>query len=138
MANTISLPFSFNAAGNVNTTSLDSKQWSDRVLGSIFTQPLDRVMRPGFGSYAIQAVFEPEGTVVEFITRTVTSAFNEFLPQLTLLNIAVTKESGNDLADSVVVVSIEYELPNKQVDTVTTKVGLFTRTGELIQEISNG
>ena len=135
MSNSISLPFSFTSGGSVNTSSSESKQWSDRVLGTIFTQPLDRIMRPGFGSYATSAVFEPEGTVVDFVTRTVTAAFNEFLPNLTLLNVAVTKETTSGLDDPALVISVEYELPSKQIDTVTTKVGIFTRAGELIQEI---
>lgn len=134
MASSISLPFSFNIAGSVNSTTLESKAWSDKVLGVIFTMPADRVMRPTYGSYAMGAVFEPEETVVEYVTRTVTAAFSQYLPELSLRGVYITNENQG-LGDEGVVISVDYELPNKQIDTITTKIGSFTRTGELIQEI---
>lgn len=134
MTNSISLPFSFNIAGSVNTTTLDSKAWSDRVLGVVFTMPMDRVMRPTFGTYAMGAVFEPQDSVVEFINRTVAAGFAQHLPELTLKGVYVTNENEG-LGDEGIIISVDYELPNNQVDTITTKIGTFTRTGELIQEI---
>lgn len=134
MTSAISLPFTFNIAGSVNSTALPSKAWSDRVLGAIFTMPMDRVMRPTYGSYAMGAVFEPEGTVVEYVTRTVNAAFAQYLPELTLQGVYITTENEG-LGDEGVVISVDYEMPNKQVDTITTKIGSFTRTGDLIQEI---
>lgn len=134
MASSIALPFSFNLSGAVNSTSLNEKAWADRVYGVLFTLPMDRVMRPSFGSYTTGAVFEPQDTVAEYVTRTASAAFAQFLPELTLLGIYVTDENQG-LGDEGVIISVDYELPNKQVDTITTKIGTFTRTGELIQEI---
>jgi phage baseplate assembly protein W len=131
----ISLPFSFNDSGAINTNNLESKQWADKVLSVVFTRFGERAMRPNFGSLAGEAVFEPEGSVVDFVTQAVTSAFGEFLPELKLTKIEVTNESKDDLNELVLTVSVEYRLPNKQVDTITTKIGSFTRAGELIEEI---
>jgi phage baseplate assembly protein W len=135
MGTAISLPFSFNAAGAISVSSLESKQWADRVLAVIFTRFGERMMRPNFGSLTSESIFEPEGEVVDFVQRAVTSAFGEFLPELKLLNVSITDEDGIGLNELVLTVSVEYRLPNKQVDTVTTKVGSFTRAGELIEEI---
>lgn len=134
MGSVISLPFSFTVSGGVNTTNLVSKTWSDRVLGVIFTLPSERVMRPNYGSLAKASVFEPEGAVAEYINRTVRSAFNQYLPELSLLSIKVTKEP-DELGDEGLIIYVDYTLPNKQVDSVTAKIGSFTRAGELIQEI---
>ena len=137
MATTISLPFSFNVAGSVNTTASYQRQWADRVLGVLFTTPGERVMEPNFGSLTKSAVFEPEGVVVEFLTRTVGAAFGQFLPELTLLDVSVTKESS-ELDYEALVVSVNYRLPNREEASVTAKVGTFSRSGELLQEIDNG
>jgi phage baseplate assembly protein W len=134
MSYAIALPFAFTSSGGVNTTNLVSKTWSDRVLGVIFTLPSERVMRPNFGSLAKSAVFEPEGAVSEYVRRAVTSAFNQYLPELSLNSVKVVKESG-ELGNEGFVIYVDYLLPNRQQDSVTAKVGSFTRAGELIQEI---
>jgi phage baseplate assembly protein W len=134
MATAIALPFGFNISGAVNTTSINEKFWADRVYGVLFTLPMDRVMRPSFGSYTMGAVFEPQDTVVEYVNRTAAAAFAQFLPELTLVGIYITDENQG-LGDEGVIISVDYELPNNQVDTITTKIGTFTRTGDLIQEI---
>lgn len=134
MAYAIALPFSFTVSGGISSTNLLSKTWSDRVLGVIFTSPTERVMRPNFGSLAKSSVFEPEGAVREYVSRTVTSAFNQYLPELSLTSIKVVKEYG-ELGDEGFVIYVDYVLPSKQKDSVTAKIGLFTRAGELIQEI---
>lgn len=135
MGISISLPFSFNTSGAINTNNLESKQWADRVLGAVFTRFGERVMRPNYGSIAADSLFEPEGSVVDFITQTVTASFGEFLPELKLLKVEIEKEPTTGLTDLVLTVSVEYRLPNKQVDSITTKIGSFTRAGELIEEV---
>jgi phage baseplate assembly protein W len=132
MSSVISLPFSFSVSGGVNTTTLLSKTWSDRVIGVIFTEPSERSMRPNYGSLARGCVFEPEGVVGEFLNRAITSAFNQYLPELSLLSIKVTKEEA-ELGDEGFVIYVDYMLPNKQTDSLTAKIGTFTRAGELIQ-----
>jgi phage baseplate assembly protein W len=136
MAVTISLPFSFNSSGAINTTASPQRQWADRVLGALFTMPGERVMNPSFGSLAKSSVFEPEGVVAEYITRTVSAAFGQYLSELTLLDVSVTKE--DELGNEYLIVSVNYELPNREEESITTKIGTFSRTGELIQEIDNG
>lgn len=135
MASTISLPFSFTAAGSVGSTVLTSKQWQDRIMGVIFTAPDSRVMRPTYGTVAAGALFEPEGVVTEYVSKAIGAAFNQYLPELTLLGINVTKESS-ELGVDALNISVEYELPNKQVDSLSTKAGTFTRSGDLIQELA--
>lgn len=135
MGTAISLPFSFNTSGAINTNNLDSKQWADKVLGAVFTRFGERVMRPNYGSIVSDSLFEPEGSVVDFVQQTITAAFGEFLPELKLIRVEIEKEPNSGLTDLVLTVSVEYRLPNKQIDTITTKIGSFTRAGELIEEV---
>jgi phage baseplate assembly protein W len=135
MATTISLPFSFNISGSVNTTTISAKQWQDRILGVIFTAPDSRVMRPSYGTVAAGALFEPETVVTEYVSKAVSAAFNQYLPELTLISIRVTKETA-ELGVDALNISVEYELPNKQVDSLSTKAGTFNRSGDLIQELA--
>lgn len=135
MGTTISLPFSFTVAGSVGTTNLASQQWHDRVLGVLFTAPDSRVMRPTYGTVAAGALFEPESVVTEYVSKAIGAAFNQYLQELSLTRISVTKESTS-LGVDALNISVEYELPNKQVDSLVVKAGTFTRSGDLIQELA--
>ena len=135
MGTTISLPFSFTIAGSVGTTNLTSQQWHDRVLGVLFTAPDSRVMRPTYGTVAAGALFEPESVVTEYVSKAIGAAFNQYLQDLSLTRISVTKESTS-LGVDALNISVEYELPNKQVDSLVVKAGTFTRSGDLIQELA--
>jgi phage baseplate assembly protein W len=134
MASSISLPFKFNSSGGVDSTGVSQKIWSDLVLGVLFTMPTNRVMRPTYGSDVLSAVWEPQDSVVELVTRAVSSAFSRYLPALTFIGVTVSEEDAG-LGDEGLIISVDYQLPNKQIDSVTTKIGTFTRAGELIQEI---
>jgi phage baseplate assembly protein W len=135
MATSISLPFSFNVSGAIETNNLPAKQYQDRVLGVIFTAPDSRVMRPTYGTVSAGAVFEPESVVTEYVSKAIGAAFNQYLPELSLTRLSVTKESSS-LGVDALNISVEYELPNKQVDSLTVKAGTFTRSGDLIQELA--
>jgi hypothetical protein len=135
MGTTISLPFSFTISGSVGTTNLTSQQWHDRVLGVLFTAPDSRVMRPTYGTVAAGALFEPESVVTEYVSKAIGAAFNQYLQELSLTRISVTKESTS-LGVDALNISVEYELPNKQVDSLVVKAGTFTRSGDLIQELA--
>jgi phage baseplate assembly protein W len=136
MGQTIALPFRFTESGGVDTTVDDSKMWSDRVLSAIFTRPSERVMRYSYGSGATGLVFEPEDLAVKEAELTVASAFSQWLPDLKLLSVNASVESG-ELADNALVISVNYVLPSGETTTTVARVksGTFTRTGVLIEEI---
>ena len=132
----IALPFSFNNSGAINTTNLETKTWSDRVVSAIMTRPLERIMFPEYGSGVTAAIFENENEATVIAKREIPAVFSRWLPELTLLSVSAVMETS-ELADNTLAISVEYLLPNKQKSTTTARVrlGSFTSTGLLIEEI---
>jgi phage baseplate assembly protein W len=133
MGISIGLPFSFTSGGGVYATSDERKQWQDIVVATIMTAPLERVMRPTFGSYAGTVLHENEDSAMVDAKSAVTSSFNTWIPSLKLLsvNCYMNYELLNDPA---MVISVEYETPSKAQDSITVRVGTFNRSGELLEE----
>lgn len=131
---TISMPFNFNAYGQVNATDDQKKIWQDRVQMVALTRFGERVMRPDFGSDLALAVFETEDIAVEIINRSLTIAFNTWLSSLELkeINPVINRESGT------IEISILYKLPSGELDQANIKTAIFNRSGDLLQEITNG
>lgn len=136
MAVAISLPFRFNESGAVDTTNSDPKIWSNRVISAILTRPTERLMRPEYGSRVMEAIFENEMEAITVAQREVTAVFSRWLQDLSLLSVTAKVEQG-ELAENTLVLSVEYLLPNKQknITTTRTRLGSFTSTGLLIEEI---
>lgn len=136
MAVQIALPFSFTNSGAVNVTNNDSKIWSDRIIVALMTRVGERLMLPKYGSNVAASVFENEDDAASILERELPGIFARWLPDLTVISTNVKIETG-ELADNTLAISIEYLLPNKQKSVTTTKVklGTFTQTGLLIEEI---
>lgn len=136
MGVSIDLPFRFNESGAVATIADEAKIWSNRVIAVLMTRPSERLMRPQFGSRITEIVFENEREAIAAAQKEIPAAFSRWLPDLTLLNTSVSVKQG-ELAENTLVISVEYMLPNKQKGTTTTqvKLGSFTATGILIEEL---
>lgn len=135
MANAaISLPFSFNEYGETNSTSDVKKIWRDRVLLVIMTRFGERVMRPNFGSLVQHVVFEPEGLAVETAKSTITEAFSVWLSQLELRRV----DPLFDQTTGALTITVEYKLPNGQIDETTVTSAILNRSGDIVTEIYNG
>ena len=135
MANsTITIPFQFNSFGSVNATTDLRQIWRDRVLMVLLTKFGERVMRPDFGSDLHSVVFENEASAVETATRTINIAFNTWLSPLNLLSIT----PSFDINTGFLEVSVAYTLPSGDSDVVNVNTAIFSRSGDLIQEITNG
>jgi hypothetical protein len=118
----------------VAATSDFKKIWQDRVLLVLGTRPGERLMRPDFGCNLHTVVFEPENTAGEIAKESITRAFTDWLPNLELRQITPSFDPIN----GTLTVSITYGLPNGESDSVTINTGIFNRSGDLIQEITNG
>jgi len=137
---TIDFPFGFNRSSDgtyiasLATTDDQRKIWKNRILLVLSTRPGERVMRPNFGSNIYRVVFEPENVAGEIAREAISRAFVDWLPSLELREIKpyFDKDSGN------LIINIIYGLPNGEPDSVTINTGIFNRSGELIQEITNG
>lgn len=129
----ISLPFSINAYGRVNTTTEQSKIWQDRVRSVIGTYIEERVMRPNFGSDVVDAVFENSDEASLIAKSEIEKAFARFLPTLSLSDVVIHYDQETSILEAEVI----YALPDARVDDVTsTTIGIVRIGGNLppIQE----
>jgi phage baseplate assembly protein W len=135
MSTNLSLPFNFNSGGGTDVTVNERKMYSDRVVATLLTPIGSRVQRPTFGSELPNIVMENETEAIKRATDTVRSSFALFLSALTLLDVSARIDT-TDKNNAYLVLTIDYELPTKAKDQVTLKVGTFTRSGDVIQEIA--
>jgi hypothetical protein len=130
----ITLPFLFNNGGGTSSTYNYRQQYQDLVIATLMTRPGERVRRPTFGTRLSEVVLDSESDAIVVAKDAVTRGFNLFLPDLTLnyVDAKIVQIGSNDTALSV---TIDYELPTKETDQVTLKVGAFNQSGDLIREI---
>ena len=126
----ISLPFSINEYGGIGFTSSEAKIWKDRVFLTLMTGLSERLMSPNYGSQLRELLFENYAEASTVAQSTVTYAFGTWLTSLQLLSVS-TELDDETMQLSV---TINYQLPNLQTDTLTLTTGTFTRAGELIEE----
>ena len=140
MIKTIGYPFAFSKSADganisaVGVTSDFKKIWQDRILLVLGTRPGERLMRPDFGCNLHTAVFESESNAFQIADVSIRESFVNWLPDLLLKQINPKYDDTTNTLD----INILYALPNGEVDSVTINTGIFNRSGELIQEITNG
>ena len=106
---TISYPFTFDAQGNVATTTDQSKIWQDRVLAVLGTNLGERVQRLDFGSEIYKKQFETSDVAISEIEKLVAVAFNSQLPLLSLNSVNGVFDSSS----GTVTIEVSYMLPNR-------------------------
>ena len=129
----LTLPFSVNAYGRINTTTERSKIWQDRVRSVVGTYLGERVMRPNFGSDVVDAVFENSDDAQITIETAIREAFNTFLPTLSVSEVRTNYDENTGILETEIV----YALPDAKIDElVSTTIGLVRIAGNLpaIQE----
>jgi phage baseplate assembly protein W len=117
----ISLPFRIDGYGQVSSTSDPRKIWADRVRSVLMTSFGERVMRPTFGSDVADEVYDILDEVPELTYASVSQAFSDFLPRLTLEDVVAVSE---DEENGVVSLEIQYRLPDIVQDAVTETVSI--------------
>lgn len=128
----ISLPFSINQLYGISFTSDENKIWKDRVFLTVVSSLNERVMRPDYGTQIRQAVFENEAVASSLVDATIRLAFNTWLPSLILEGVSTEfdEETGQ------FVITLNYKLPNQNIDELRILIGTFTRDGELIEGVN--
>jgi phage baseplate assembly protein W len=87
-------------------------------------------MSPNYGSQLRELLFENYNEAATTVQSTVTYVFGTWLTSLQLLSVS-TELDDETMQLSV---TINYQLPNLQTDTLTLTTGTFNRAGELIEE----
>ena len=140
MIKTIDYPFTFSKSfdgkniSSVAYTTDPKKIWQNRILMVLGTRPGERIMRPDFGSNLYTVLFESQSDALSIASTSINEAFVSWLPDLTLKQV----NPSFDKNTNTLIINILYGLPNGEVDSVTINTGIFNRSGDLIQEITNG
>lgn len=129
-----SVPFAFNNLGQVSTTSDSRIIWQTRVILVITTRYGERLMRQDFGSGLDYSLFESAADASDIIYKAVTIAFNKWLPSLKLIEVTPQYDTTTGFMD----ITIRYSLPSGVTDEVAINTAIFSRSGDLIQEITRG
>lgn len=87
-------------------------------------------MRPSFGTDLSSTLFESEDAAVELAVKTITIAFNKWLPGLKLIEVTPQYERNSGSLS----ITIRYTLPSGDPDEQVISTGILTRSGDLIQE----
>jgi phage baseplate assembly protein W len=128
------IPFSFNNIGQTSATEDPKQYWKQRIVLVLATRFGERVMRPDFGSDLYTALFENEAMAADIAQRTINIAFNTWLRELQLIEVIPSYDYTTGYLD----VYVRYNLPTGDEDNVSINTAIFNRTGDLIQEITNG
>jgi len=122
----IDLPFAF-SNGRVNTIRNDDpKFWRNKVLSVFSTGTNERVWYYDYGANLTSLLFEPSTAAIEDAKVAITQTFASWLPELKLVRI----ESGFDSAAGAISLSIYYQLPTGDVDSVKINNNSLTNSGE--------
>ena len=132
MEKTITIPFSLDSYGRVNSTTDVNKIWLDRVLSIIGTTVHERVMQPNVGTYITHALFENQDTAQAEIQREVENAF---VQQLSALNL-ISSTTSFDSSTGTLSLFITYALPTKEVVDITIGFVILSGTDPIYQELT--
>ena len=111
----ITFPFEDDYKGKFLKMEKESKRAiKSDLLHLLLTQKRQRLYLPSFGVNLRQYLFEPnEGTVHAAIRREIELAIQEFIPNLTILEITVNKSERNEHA---ALVRIDYKVTTAAFD----------------------
>lgn len=129
----ISLPFSFNSAGEVSYSEDEKKIIQDRVVLAVMTRPGERVMRPSYGSAIYNTLFEDTDEAVSIAEQAVGLCFSENFPYLNLVGVVGSLDTDSGTLE----LDIQYKKGQQSLtESLTVKTTIFSRSGEVIQEVS--
>jgi phage baseplate assembly protein W len=120
----ISLPFTFDAFGNIATTSSQEKIWADRVRVAVGTVLGERVFLPDYGTTIPQKLFDTPEVVTSAITTDIQAVFAQSLSALSLNEVII----DYDEAQNIISVDILYSLPGED-DLEAVTIGIATLSG---------
>lgn len=130
----ISYPFKFSPVGTIAVTSDRSKILKDRIILMCLTQIGERVMLPTYGTTVPSTVFENEFDAISLAKESVVEGFAKWFPDLIFKDLR--GEIDNNTSD--LTLEIHYNDPEGNPQTVGLRTAIFTRFGEIIEEVSGG
>lgn len=130
----ISYPFKFSASGTVGTTSDRTKILKDRIILMCLTQIGERLMLPTYGTTVPSTVFENEYEAATAAKQSIVEGFSKWFPDLVFKDL----QADLDTDTSDLTLEIHYNDPEGNPQTVGLRTALFTRYGDIIEEVTGG
>jgi len=131
----ISLPFSFNAAGEVSYTTDEKKIIQDRIVLAVMTKLGERVMRPDFGSSIYDALFSNMDSAIEIVRQSVSGCFANWFPDLELEDVAASVDDN----EGGIVFAVKYKKALQNIsESLLVRTSVLTRAAELVREVERG
>lgn len=129
----ISLPFTFDAFGNVATTSSQEKIWGDRVRLAVGTALGERVFLPDYGTTIPQSLFDSISVVQAAIESGIQAVFAQSLDALSLNEVLIDYDSNQN----IVAVEVLYSLPGEdESESVTIGIASLSGNNPITEEIA--
>ena len=126
----IDLPFSFGNNGKVAVIKdTDHKAWKNKVL-TLFSIDVDeRVWYHNFGANVNNVLFENNHDAIVEARAAIEEAFVRWAPELTLKEVTATV----DEFQGSITLSIFYQIPTGELDSVKLSTESLTSSGEIIK-----
>ncbi len=131
----ISLPFAFNAAGEVSYTTDEKKIIQDRIVLAVMTRLGERVMRPSFGSSIHDALFDSMESATDIVKQSVAACFAKWFPDLELEDVVASVDNN----EGGIVFAVKYRKALQNVsESLLVRTSVLTRAAELVREVGRG
>lgn len=126
----INLPFNISTNGRIDIIpDSDHKAWQDKVVSLLSVGTDERIWYHYFGTRIETLLFESSTDAVIQARAAIEETFVKWAPELTLKDVTVSK---NDDAGTITL-SISYQLPTGQQDSVKITRASLTAAGEIIE-----
>lgn len=116
----ISFPFTLDPFGVVESTTDQTKIYTDRLVTLLSTALGERPMRPTYGTDIATAMFENQGIINTAIKQAIVKAVGVWIPELNIekVNIGAIEEGGQ----------VQVELIVTLPDYTSTRINISTAT----------
>ena len=123
----ITFPFTLNPFGVVNTSTLQSKVYKDRVLTLLSTAVGERPMRPSYGTDLAKALFETQNQAEKAIRLAISTAIGSWIPEVSVQQINVLGEN----LDGKMTVELLLVFPDFTSETISVSTATLNPDGSI-------
>jgi phage baseplate assembly protein W len=126
----IDLPFNLSRNGKVGIIpDSDHKAWKNKVVSLLSVGTNERIWYHYFGTNIENLLFESSSAAVIEARAAIEEIFVKWAPELSLKDVAISKDD----ASGSITLTIIYQIPSGQQDSVKITTASLTAAGEIIE-----
>ena len=126
----IDLPFNLSKNGRIGIIpDSDHKAWKNKVISLLSVGTNERIWYHYFGTNIENLLFESSSSALIEVRTAIEETFVKWAPELTLKDVSITK----DEAAGTITLTIIYQIPTGQQDSVKITKASLTAAGEIIE-----